>query len=267
MYDFRDYKLLIQHQVEKLQKPGVWKRLAEQLEVQPVVVSQIFKGVRELSDEHAYLTCEFFEFSDPQREYFMTLVRHNKSAHFKLKNHLAKKLEKLRLEALKPSNHVDPKDKKLEKVQPLYYSDWRYAFLRVLTFLSGKEDDIIKQALKLDIPPPQTTKLLHDLVHWGVLSYEKKTYVSTQQRLHVPEDSILINQHLLNWRLHGVKKIHSSSRGDNPILYSSLVSLDSKTANKIKADITGLIQSISKNVKNAPSEEVHNLNIDFFKLV
>ena len=67
---------------------GQLKKLSEHLNVNSVVISQIFKGDRELTSEQGFEVSDFLALSSIEHEYFLLLIQYGRSGTHRYKKHL-----------------------------------------------------------------------------------------------------------------------------------------------------------------------------------
>jgi hypothetical protein len=84
----------------------------------------------------------YFGLDEKSTEYFSLLVQLARAGTKRLEDHLKKKLEKLRADALDFKNRVPEHEKLSEQDMAVFYSNWFYSGVRLLT--SIKEFDNVE---------------------------------------------------------------------------------------------------------------------------
>jgi hypothetical protein len=79
---------------------------------------------------------------------------------------------------------------------------------------------------------------------------------------HLEKDSPFLINHLTNWRLTAIEKIEKIT--DEEMMYSGNFSLSKSDFLVIREELVASLQRVIHTVKESPTEELANLNIDFF---
>jgi plasmid maintenance system antidote protein VapI len=91
IFDYESYKEYFAKRIESMPRKGHGQlsRLASQLGVPPVTVSQIFKGDRELTLDQALEVSGFLGLSTAEQEYLFLLVQKARAVTAKLTTHIS----------------------------------------------------------------------------------------------------------------------------------------------------------------------------------
>ena len=86
LYNYDNYKEYVNDWISSQTNAGRGKylELSKYLGMHTTLISQIFKGDRELNHDQGFKLCEYFGFSDLETEYFLLLISVNKAANYKL---------------------------------------------------------------------------------------------------------------------------------------------------------------------------------------
>lgn len=90
--DFHDFFTTLM----KNRPRGEARRLSKSLRVDPAFLSQVLRGIRNLSQDHAFAAAAYFKFSAAETEYFIELNRISHAGSENFKQHLLAKLSGLR---------------------------------------------------------------------------------------------------------------------------------------------------------------------------
>lgn len=265
IYEFSEYKAYINHRIEEMPKRGrgQFRKLAALLNVNSVVISQIFKGARELSLEQANMVSAYFGMTELEKEYFFLLVQKGRTSNFDLIKYFNEKLEKIKIEAQDLKNIVVTSKRLSEETQSLFYSNWYYSAIRLSTLLKGFENpDKIAANLNLSITVVQ--KVVSFLLQNELIIEEKGKLKIGPQRTHVEASSPFVNRHHINWRLKGIE--HMDNLGPDEFFYTSPMTLSRDVMKEIKKELLDFVAQKSVLVKDAKDEQLACLNIDFFEL-
>lgn len=262
--EFKNYKVFLKALLKTFPKAGRGqsRRLAEHLNVAPIVVSQILARDRHFTSDQALKVCEFFGFDEATSEYFLYLVNIERADTKALKEFYQKKLNKLRDEAQRIKNLVQGKDVLSDADKAIFYSSWFYSGVRILVSIPGYQTvDAISQYFGLD--RNKVGEIVSFLVSKGLVIEEKGKLRLGQRSTHIADDSPLVNNHRRNWRLKAIEKFPTPSAAD--LFYVSLVSISEKDAEIVKKEILELIKKFSARVNPSSEEKLMCLNVDWFE--
>lgn len=261
IYSFNSYKDYLKEVCEASATKGIKKKLAEAAGCQAAYLSQCLAGKVHLTEDHAYGASEFLGLSEEEQDYFILLVQLERASHFKFKNHLKKKIKKIREKNLSISKTLSAKKKLPLKMQAVYYSDWLYSAVHMLI---GIRELQTKEALlnKLKVSEHRLNLVIEFLLTTG-LAQKKGVYILPGERgVHLGSDSDFITQHHVNLRLIAIEA--AKQRQPNHLQYSSTITISEESAIKIKEEILKFIQKIKEEIRKSPEEELYCFNIDFF---
>jgi hypothetical protein len=83
-------------------------------------------------------------------------------------------------------------------------------------------------------------------------------------QVHLNRDSPLIRQHHTNWRMSAIQSLMNDNKED--LHYSTVSTLSRSDAEKLRADMTSLIENYVAVVKPSKEEVMYGFNLDFFCL-
>lgn len=242
---------------------GELKTMAEKLGVPSPVFSQILSGSRELSEDHAYVLCDYMQFSELQREYFICLVQIERASHFEYKNHLKRKLTQIRDRSKNLTTRLDYEGTLTEKDQAEFYSSWIYSAIRLFCDLkSGAtlEDICVEFHLNKD----RGIRILQFLIRVGLVTIKNNVYHMGPSRTHVGKDSPYVVKHHSNWRIRAIER--SQNLRDDELMFTGPLTVSQKDFSTLREKMLNLIQEVSETVKDSPSEKLACFNLDFFEV-
>ena len=263
IFQYDDYKKFIVELLLDMPRSGYgqFKKIAEHLGVNSVVITQIFKGDRELSAENALELCAYFGFSDLESRYFLALVSLGRAGTHKLKQYYKSELVELRLKSKDLKNRV-PQDSSLsDEARAMFYSNWYYSAIRLTSSIDGK-NNVDEIAEYLGIPRSVVKQASDFLLKHGLMAEKAGALRMGPKLTHLESSSPLITRHHANWRLRSMQT--SSSLGPDDLSYTSPMALSLETRREVREEITKLIASVLKRVQTDDSECVACLNIDWF---
>lgn len=265
LFDHEDYKTYVIDRVNGSPKKGYgqYRKMAAALGISTVTVSQIFKGDRHLTLEHAYELSKYFGLSDAERRFFLQLVQIARAGTSKYRDHLKNELAALR-EKSKDLKTRLPVDKELsDSAKAIFYSDAAYSAVRLLTSISGYSSlDAI--ATRLEIPIERAGQIVEFLLAHGLCVEKKGEILMGPSRTHLESSSPYIKARQISWRLKGFERMNHSAASED-LYYTAPMALSKKAAQTVHNELMTMIQKLNAIVPSSKSEELACLNIDWFK--
>ena len=264
IYEFENYKVYLQDLMQTFPKRGRGqaRRLAETLDVNSVVISQVLAGERHFTSEQALRVAAHFALDGKSTDYFMLLVQQARAGDRQLAGYLGGKLAALRREALELKHRVIEYRELSDADKGIFYSNWYYSGIRLLTSLKGynRVDEIARY---FDLEPALVAKILEFLVSKGLCEREGEHIDFGVTATHVDRHSPYVNGHRRNWRLKGLEKL--TTQGEEDIFYSGPFSLSVADAEVLRKALVTFVGDTSKRVSDSPAETLRCLNIDWFQ--
>jgi uncharacterized protein (TIGR02147 family) len=263
--DFDDYKAFLKGLIATYPKKGrgLSRRLAEHLNVAPVVVSQILARDRHFTPDQAPKVAAFFGLDERATEYFIYLVCRDRADGKELKAFYGEKLARLRADAQKIKHHVQGRDALSETAKGVFYSNWYYSGVRILSSIDGFQTTE-RIAEYFGLSRSKVGEIIAFLVETGLcVQDEGGRIVRGPKSTHVDDKSPFVNNPRRNWRDTAREKF--GSPGTEDLFYSSPVALSKKDAELFRKELLKLIKDFSKQVADSPEETTMCLNIDWFK--
>ena len=265
LYKYRNYKKFLNNYIENLPKKGreQYLKISEFLGVHPTMVSQVLKGPKNFSEEQAYKVCEYLGLNLSETDYFMNLLHLEKAGTMALEDFYVRKLDILKSKALKVSSRIKASKGLTEKDSSIFYSDWKYSAIRLLTSLEQlNTPEEIAERTKL--PLRDVKKVLDFLLQVGLVKSEDKSLDIGVTKTHLKAGSPFVKAHHTNWRLKAIEK--SSSLSSEELQFTGPLTISKKDFETIKIKILDLIEEIGEIVEDSPAEQLSCLNIDFINI-
>ena len=263
VYEFDDYKIFFNRWVESLPKKGhgEYRRVAIALGISTTMVSQVFKGDKELSLELACDLCEYLNMGEDEVDYFLLMVEHRRAGSAKLQKRLSKQLKERQEKARKLENRIKKEVELSEETRAVFYSSWMYSGIRMVASCDGFNDSaVISQ--RLNLPRNQVQKVMDFLLSHGMLIQKKGELELGRAKIYLGSSNLLSTKQHQNWRLQGFNKMVQT--GDENLFYTGPMSLSEAAAEQIRQEISNLIDQVLKIVPPSKSETTRCLNIDWF---
>lgn len=262
IFEFDNYKNCINKWIslQQSQGHGQLRRMALHLKVNSVVMSQIFRGQRDLTLEQALDLCYYIGFTEIERDYFLLLVQKARAGTEKLKKVLDQQINQLAKSAQVLKNRIQHQ-KLSDENKAVFYSHWYYSAIRLgVSIPSLKTNSLIADYLKLD--RLLVSKVLDFLIENELIINQKNGFAMGPQITHVGNDSPFVNRHHNNWRIQGLKAMDHHKEDD--FFYSGPMVLSNSLAKEIRKSLIDIVEKTTKKVGPSNSETLKCLNIDWF---
>lgn len=263
VYDYNDYKRCVNDWIESQPSGGhgQLRKLATYLNINSVVMSQVFRGTRELTIEQALGVAKFMGLTELETEFFLLLVQKSKAGHHELKAIFERQLEKIRIEAQALKNRIKHERFGNEE-KATFYSQWYYSAVRLSSSISNLHS-IPALADFLGLDRAIVARVVDFLLNHKLLIEQNGRLNIGPQVTHVGHDSPFVNRHHLNWRLRGMQSIDQVAEDD--LFYTGPMALSKNAANEIRKLLVEVVEKSTKKAATSDSEVLRCLNIDWFK--
>jgi uncharacterized protein (TIGR02147 family) len=263
VFQHTDYKESVLAILDSMPKKGYgqFRKIAQHLNINSVIVSQIFKGDRDLTEEQAFDLADYFGFTDLETKYFLLMVQVQRAGTQRLKQHLKKEMSEIKEKAQDLKNRVSREKILTDEAKSIFYSHWYYSGIRLLTSIPSFDNaDSIAEKLKL--PRSTVVRTLEFLKEYQLVIEEKDKFKMGPRTTHLESTSPHIARHHANWRMQGISKMDSIQ--PNELFYSGPMALSEEAADWVRAQLVDLIQKVVVKVSDSESERLACLNIDWF---
>ena len=265
LYNYHSYKDFINDWISSLPKGGRGKYLeiATELNAHTTLISQIFKGNRDLSMEQAFQLCDYLGLNKIETDYFLLLVSKERSGNFKLKDYYQNKIESLQNELQDMKSRIKAKKILSETDKALFYSNWFYSAIRIATSIEGIETrDQISEFINL--PHKVVNQVIDFLLSVSLLFEEDGILKIGPAITHLEANSPLIARHHANWRVKAMERHPKLSESE--FCFSAPLTIADKDASKVRQILKDAIEQISDIVRQSdPIDQIYCVNIDWFK--
>ena len=263
IFDFSDYKDFVRLLVRTMQNKGrgQFKKMAEYLGVNSVVISQIFKSDKNLTPEQAVELADFFGMTKPESEYFILLVQKERAGTARLKKILQEQIKTHQARGRELQNRL-PKDLELtDQAKAIFYSSWFYSGIRLLSSIDQFQSvDAMSEHFGLERATIQ--KAVNFLVEQGLCLRDGGRVLMGPQRTHLGSDSPLIARHHANWRVRGFSRMDQPASQE--LFFTGPMALSLEAAVQVRQELLNVIKKISDIAVESKSETTLCLNLDYF---
>ena len=242
---------------------GEQTSLSKALNCQQAYLSKVLSKQADLNTDQGYALCRYFNLNSRDTDFFISLLLFNRAYTVEAKKYWKTKLDSFIREYQNLQTRLTERIEMAPENIALYYSDWIYAALHIMTGISEYQTiNALSERLSL---PPQVHDCLSSLVSMGLITKSKtdNRYTPNKKTLHLGNASPFIINHHRNWRL---KALQFLNLGNENLHYSSVISCAKNDQPKIKEILIKAIENIRKLVKTSKEETIFVYGIDFFEL-
>ena len=259
-----DYKVYLNHRLDNDHKGrGARSSLARAIGCQSAYLSSVLRGAGHLTPEQGEAINQYFSHSDDESEYFLLLLQWQRSGTELLKKRLMRRMIEIKQRRFNLKNRLNAKNVLDSEKQSIYFSEWYYAAVHaLLTIPKYRTRSAVAQYLKLE--PALVNRAIGFLIECGLVLEKWGVLEIGSARMHLGSESPMITKHHLNWRLQAMQSL--STRSEDDVHYSSVVTFSAKDADRIKEGIVQIIKDTKSIVRDSKEEMLGCFAIDFFKL-
>lgn len=243
---------------------GVLSSISLATGIHSTTLSQAVKGDRPFSLEQVASICIYLGLNELETRYALVLLQAERAGTEVLKCIFANELGRLKQQALELV-HVVKKDKVLsEEERALFYSNWYYSALAVLSSIPGLNNSSALSS-RLGLSIQKTNQVIGFLVGSGVCTDRNGEIKPGSNSTHLEAHSPLVSRHHGNWRIKAMEK-HPNLDHQFEMAYSSPMSLSKQDGIQIRQLIVDLVKKVNEMREPSPSEDAYFLNIDWIKI-
>lgn len=264
VFEYEDYKQSVNDWIKEQERGGhgQLRQLADHLGINSVVMSQVFRGDRDLTLEQALGVTSFMALGEMERDFFLLLVQKSRAGSVELKSVLEKQLTALKAAASSLKNRI--KHQKLtDEDRATFYSQWYYSAVRLSTSVPElNSTGAIAEHLQLN--RGLVSQVLRFLIESKLVIEKNGKLEMGPQVTHVAHDSPFVNRHHSNWRLKALQAMEFVNESN--LFYTGPMALSEAAARSIQKSLLDLIQRSTKTAATSDSEVLRCLNIDWFEM-
>lgn len=238
-------------------------KLANHAGVHTSTLSQILAGRKNFTPEQACLAADFLGLREIESRYFLLLVAKARAGTALLQKKIQTEIEELKGREDRLVEIV-PQDRPLtEEERAVFYSNWFYSAIWAQTSIPGYGSrEKLQQYFGL--PRRLVNSVVSFLLRTGLCEEKSGVIQPGHQYSHLEAESPLISRHHANWRIKAMEK--HPQLAPSEISYSSPMTISKKDAARVRTLIADLVARVNAIRGPSPCEELHCLNIDWFKI-
>lgn len=267
VFHFTDYKEYVLKKISSLPHKGKGEltKISAKLKIHTTVLSQIFRGPRELTPEQACMLGKYFELNDLESEYFYCLVQHHRAGTEEARKMAQRQLKRLRTLTDQAENRLAEGVYLSEQERAVFYSHWYYSAARLMTFLPHLQTKLAEAVSQFcHIPQDTAQQVIHFLISTGLCKEEGKRIVPGPAMTLVEAGSPYVVEHHINWRLRAIERMRIKTPEEINFTMPMVISeADRKRTREVLLDLMSQAKNM---VKDSPPEKLCCLNIDWFDL-
>lgn len=259
VFSFTNYKKYLSARLKN--SWGLITKLAEAAGCQRAYLSRVLNSHVQLTPDHAYNICIFFELNPSETDYFVALVECERAGTKTYREFMEKKVKELRREHQNLSSRLQRQNISVGEKEASYYSSWYWSAIHILVSIGEFQNpETISKRLQLPISLVRST--LETLARYGLVKYERGRWVHSSGDLHLPRNSPFVAYHHNNWRARAVSDAQMQNK-DN-IHFTIVQAMSREAMEEIKELILDFIDESAKVAGPSQSEEILCTNLDFF---
>jgi plasmid maintenance system antidote protein VapI len=246
IFGHSSYKSIMKARLRAQGQRGALSRAAEALRCQRSFLSRIMNSKMQLTPDLAFKLCLHWKFSLNEREYFQTLVEHERAVDPIYAAFLREKIAAMR-QAHESLSERAKRPAPTSSHDLAYFSGWNWTAIHFLTSIHEFQTvDAISNRLSLS--KESVIACLEQLKAWGFVSKSGNRWEYKGGEYHLPKDSPLVILHHQNWRYKAVMdaqkanpehihftNVHTISRAALPLLKERLLAFISETNELMKS--------------------------------
>lgn len=196
VFEFGNYRDIIKQAIQdNSHLRGYQSRLADAAGCQSSHLSQVLKGLVQLTPDQAAAICGYWQLGDMETDYFIALVSYERAGTSRLRARLAHEIERLRHEGRKLSSLVNPEKREAGSIKPedaaYYWSNWDcVAINEILRLPEFRTVQAI--AKRFQIPASSAVKTLEKLQDMGLVRQEGQQWLPNHSLIFEDKNEVLI---------------------------------------------------------------------------
>ena len=263
VFEYQNYKEFANAWVRSHPKEGygMYSKIAHFLDSNSVMMTQIFKGPRDLSSEQAVKLSRFMGLSTLESDYLLLLVQRERAGTEELRKIYTRQLDNLRTQGQAIKNRIKH-EQLTDQDKAMFYANWSV----IATWLGATIPTLSSSSAlseHLRIPENQIADALRFLFDKGLLLKTKGRIDFGTNVIHVGHDSPFVSKHHTNWRVKALQEMNQKRASD--LFYTAPMTLSERLMPKLREKLMLFIQELTKEVAASPSKKLACLNIDWFE--
>jgi len=244
-----------------------FEKMAVACGVQKTYLSKVLNSSAHLNQDQLFAAVEYLNLEPSDYEYLSLLRESQSGLNSKRLKMIQEKINQIRKSKLKTEAviNIDP-DQSIENLQWEYYTDIELQLVHMFLTVNTYSREPLRIISKIGIDELKLQNILLKLQRWKLIKYDGQKYLCSDPMRHLAEDSPVFKTFAILMRLKTIENIHLKNVTHNlDYFFSVMFSANPKIQEKLKKNLLNFIKETQKEVVTSKSEEVYQLNIDFFK--
>jgi uncharacterized protein (TIGR02147 family) len=266
IYAYIDYRDVLTHFVQERRNLGnkiTFQQLAESALVQKSYLSQVMAKRAELSSDQLFLLCEFCCFSEEEVEYLYLLLEYSRCSIKKRKELLKNRIEKIRAKHRETDKHIESRSIKKDFADEFYLDSWNQ-LIHVCLSIEKYRNNPNLLANDLQITQSRLIEILDRLMRFEIIKWHNNKIEVLINNLHLNKNSPVYSAWKNQVRIMSMSRTQAMPVAD-AYNFAVLFSATEETKNFVHEQFLKFLQAVQPNVKDAPAENVFQMNFDLFK--
>ncbi|MDA9951056.1 DUF4423 domain-containing protein [Oligoflexaceae bacterium] len=242
---------------------GVRSQLSKACKCQPSYLTRVLDGAANFSLEQGEACSQFFNLDSLETHFCLLLLQMERSGTESLRSYFSTQIEEARSRRFNLRDRLGRKEELSEKEKAIYYSNWTYSAIHILTSLPRikTSEDI---AAWLALSKEAVDEVLEFLIRIDMVSDKSGQLEAGRRKMYVGTESVYLNKHHWNWRQKAVDSQMRQVRSSDQVHYTAVFTISEKDAKKIHHSLVKLIDNLEKVVPASDDEQLYALCLDWF---
>jgi len=264
IFEFSSYKSVMRHTLRQAGLRGTMSRAAEALNCQRSYLSRVIDSEIHLTPDQAFLLGKFLKWSTSERDYFTTMVEHERASDKSYREHVQIKLNEMRRAHESLTERMKrPPPRTIERQEASYFSRWQMSAIHFLT-ASPNFQTPETLAERLGLARSSVLVFLEQLASWGMVQHEGSRWKYLSGTFHLPKESPLVIQHHHNWRDRAILDAQLAS--DESLHYTNIQTVSGADIRVLKELMLNFISSCKEVLDPSQEEDVVAITCDLFRV-
>lgn len=268
LFAYRSYREYLADLVDAKKRVGArlsYAALADAARVQRSYFSHVMSGRASFSADQLYAVAVALGLAADERDFLLLLLEWERAGVPERKRELAGRLDAIRNARLKSERALKTEAVAAPPAElAAYYASPLPPKVHMLMTIPSYRKDPARIAARLGIGEAQLEDTLATLVAAGVLVLSKKGYELGKRSMHLNASHFLSRVHGTMARLDAIRHAQTAS-DDTDHFFTATFAASEQTKASIKADFLEFLEKASRRIREAPGEEVYQINFDLFR--
>lgn len=261
-----DYRDAIRKTIDKMkgkerEEEISFKLLADYLKIGRSFLSKVMNKTSHFDEDQLYLTTDFLSFNRDEENYIKLLHSYQISSLELRRKKIYEEIAAFQKRMLRTENNIEHKKEVSSKQFHYYLNPWKQIVHIALSIPKYQNLDFLSRDLQ--IPYNFLKIIIEELIQEEYISFTNGRYSNLKPLVHLPENHSFYPQWKSRIRQIGQSKTEFLPK-DKSYEFSVIFSGGYELYAEIKQEFINSISNIQKKVKSSESEQLYQINIDFF---